>query len=374
MWVMRRGLSGLVMVLVVAGCPYHNPAGVDAAAGSDATDAPIDSPLDPCMLANLDLSAATLAGCATAGTADGTRGIGRFSNPVNVAVSPSGIAYVADFDSSRLRKIDPDGKVTTIVARADFNRPFGIIMTPDGYLYVETDDNDIAAHTADTGLIWKVNPATGDAQIVMQDHRRPRGLALLTDGRIATADYLHHVIEIVDPANGGFVPLAGVLDVYGHNNSTVGSTATFAQPWDLALDGNGDLIVTEYENHVLRKVTLAGEVSDFAGTGVPGHKDGTLAEAQFDEPKGITVDASGALYVTEAGNHDIRKIANGMVTTIAGIPSVDGGYEDSSDPLAARYYGVEGLDVSADGKRLVIADGNNGDGMPFNHVREVTLP
>jgi DNA-binding beta-propeller fold protein YncE len=192
----------------------------------------------------------------------------------------------------------------------------------------------------------------------------------LPDGRIATADYVHHVIEIVDPTTGTATPLAGVRDIYGHNNSPDGTTATFAQPWDLVVDQNGDLIVSEFDNNVLRRVTLAGDVSDFAGTTVPGHMDGDIATAQFFNPKGLAIDASGAIYVSEAGNHMIRKVANAMVTTIAG--TLAGGYHDDSDPLAAAYYGVEGLDVSSDGTRIVVADGNNGDGMPYNHVRVIT--
>jgi sugar lactone lactonase YvrE len=360
------------VAVLLAGCPYHNPAGTDATNGS--ADAAIDSPYDPCTLSDIGLTAATLAGCASAGTMDGVRGVARFANPVNVALSPSGIAYVADFDSSRLRKVDTDGKTTTLVVRPDFNRPFGIVMTPDGYLYVETDDDDLATHSTETGMIWKVNPATGDATIVLRDHQRPRGLALLPNGQLATCDYVHHVVELVDPVSGATTPLAGTLGIYGHVNSPIGANATFAQPWDLVLDHDGDLIVTEFDNNVLRKVTLAGAVTDYAGTGVPGHQDGPLATAQFFQPKGITMDASGALYVTEAGNHDVRKIANGMVTTVAGKLNLEGGYADSDDPMTAQYYGVEGLDISADGKRLVVADGNNGDMMPFNHVREVRLP
>jgi DNA-binding beta-propeller fold protein YncE len=121
-------------------------------------------------------------------------------------------------------------------------------------------------------------------------------------------------------------------------------------------------------------VTPTGDVTDFAGTGVAGHNDGPLATAQFNHPKGIAMSTSGALFITEAGNHDIRKIEGGMVTTLAGVVSVDGGYADGNDPLTAQFQAVEGLDVSADGKRVVIADGNNGDGSAFNRVRVITKP
>jgi DNA-binding beta-propeller fold protein YncE len=330
-------------------------------------------PPPACVLPDLGLAADTLSGCSDPGLEDGVRGLARFSNPVNVALGPSGIAYVVDFDSSRLRKIDPTGKVTTIYADPTFNRPFGIVLAPDGYLYIECDNDDHDGHSDTSGTIWKINPADPtDHTKLIELQARPRGLAVLGDGRIAITDYLTMVVNIIDPTSGIATLLAGSFGIVGHNNGN-GASATFGQPWDLVLDHNGDLIVTEYENHILRKVTLNGDVTVYGGTPtVAGHQDGPLATALFNHPKGMTIDASGAIYITETGNHDVRKIANGMVTTIAG--ALEGGYRDDADPMAAAFYGVEGLDVSPDGKRLVVADGNEGDGSLFNHVRVITLP
>jgi hypothetical protein len=364
----------VVAVGAVWGCAYHNPAAVDANPNIDAAiDAGADGPPPACVLPALGLTADTLSGCSDAGTEDGTRGLARFSNPVNVALGPSGIAYVVDFDSSRLRKIDPTGTVTTIYNDATFNRPFGIVLAPDGYLYIECDNDDQNMHSATSGTIWKINPADpNDHSKIIDQQVRPRGLAVLGDGRIAITDYVNMVVDIIDPVSSTATLLAGAAGIEGHNDAN-GASATFGQPWDLVVDQAGDLIVTEFDNDVLRKVTLNGDVSVYAGTpGVPGHHDGALADALFDQPKGMTIDASGAIYITEAGNHDIRKIANGMVTTLAG--DLVGGYHDDADPMAAAFYGVEGLDISADGTRMVIADGNNGDGTAYNHVRELTLP
>lgn len=353
------------MVASLSGCPRPETAPSDA--GPD--DAGV--PANPCSLAPLELNAATLAGCTKPGIADGVRGTARFSNPVNVAVGPSGLVYVTDFDSNRIRRIDLAGKVTTIVSAVELNRPFGIVLTPEGFLYVQADGNDRLQHSVESGTLWRVTPSTGEMKLILRDHGRPRGLAVLPDGRIATADHMHHVIEVIDPISGTATPLAGIRDVPGHVNSPNGASATFAQPWDLVVGVDGDLIVTEFDNNVLRRVTLTGQVSDFAGSGTPGHQDGPLATALFFQPKGIAIDSRGVIYVTEAGNYDVRKIENGMVTTLAGVPTA-GGYLDDANPLLAKFYGVEGIDVSADGKRLIIADGNNGDGMPFNHIRVVS--
>ena len=65
-------------------------------------------------------------------------------------------------------------------------------------------------------------------------------------------------------------------------------------------------------------VTLAGAVTDYAGTGIAGHTDAALGSAQFFNPKGMAIDAAGVVYITEAGNHDIRKIENNFVSTLAG--------------------------------------------------------
>lgn len=356
----------LALAAVLAGCGSAHPQAGDARP-ADAAGGQVDAPAGPCMLPALALHVATLAGCDTPGVDDGPRGVARFANPVNVALAASGVAYVADFDSSRLRAVDPDGTTRTILARSDLARPFGLALAADGTLYLETDDDDGGNHSPTTGTIWKVDPATGDAHVIARDIGRPRGLAVLPDGRLAMADYDHDVISVLDPATGTVTPIAGQLDTPGHVNAS-GTAARFSQPYDLVALGS-DLIVTDLGNQVLRRVTLTGEVTDFAGTGAPGRHDDAYAAATFDQPKGASIDASGAIYITEAGNHDVRVLANGTVTTLAG--SGEPGWVDGDDAATAQFYGVEGLDVSADGQRVVIADGNNGDGMPYHHVREI---
>ena len=102
----------VVVVTVFAGCAFNNNSnpqadagsGSGSGSGSDLTDG--GTPPVMCTLSDLSLTAATLSGCSDAGTSDGLRGYARFSNPVNVAMGPSGNAYVLDFDSSRIRKVD----------------------------------------------------------------------------------------------------------------------------------------------------------------------------------------------------------------------------------------------------------------------------
>ncbi len=208
-------------------------------------------------------------------------------------------------------------------------------------------------HSFKSGTIWRVNPATGAAAVIARDIGRPRGIDVLPDGRIALTDQVHYVVELLDPQTGQLTLLAGMADMPGHVNGT-GAAAQFAQPWDVVY-WNGDLIISEVDNGDLRRVTLAGVVTDLVPMGT------------FDQPQGLAVDANGVFYVTEYGNtHDVKRVVGSTVSLVAGSTE---GYLDSDTPTAAQFYGVEGLDVTPDGKLLVVADGNHGNGMAFNHLR-----
>lgn len=349
-----------VMLALIAACGAEVPvrdAGVDASGD-----------LPPCTLPALAQTVATLAGCSEPGTTDGPRNTGRFNNPTNAVIAPSGITYITDFDSSRLRAIDMAGTTSTVYQADDFKAPFGIALAPGGKLYVETDDNDLGEHSIETGTLWLVDPAAKTAEMLARNLGRPRGLAVLPDGRIAMADHLHHVVSIFDPVTKLETPLAGALDVPGYANGP-GADARFAQPYDIVLMPDGSLVVADYDNHRLRRVLLDGTVSDFAGSGDIGALNGPVAVATFDAPQALAVLPTGVLFVSDVNRKLIRRIANDTVTTIAG----DGtsGWLDAMEPRNARFYGLEGIDVDA--TRLVIADGNIGDGKPYHHVRVIHL-
>jgi sugar lactone lactonase YvrE len=336
----------------------------------DGSVTPDSSPPVPCSLLALTTKVATLAGCDVSGTADGARGFGHFANPTNTLIGPDGTTYVSDFDNGLLRAVDTAGTTRTIVKKSGFSRPFGMANAPGGKLYVETDDNDMGMRSTSTGTLWLVDPAASTATVLARNLGRPRGLAVLSDGKIAMADYQHNVISIFDPANASVAPtvLAGTVDMAGYVNDT-GAVARFNLPYDIVVLSNGDLAVTDTGNHRIRQVTLAGVVTDFAGSGTVGNDDGAVATATFDAPQGLAISGS-TLYVSDVHRFVIRKIEAGQVTTIAG----DGtqGWLDADDPKTAKFYGIEGLDVDA--TRVVIADGNGGNDMPFNHIRVIHLP
>jgi sugar lactone lactonase YvrE len=311
-----------------------------------------------------------LSGWSDAGYVDGERGVARLANPVNAACGPDGNVYVADFDNGKIRVVDADdGTTSTLIATTGFQRPFGMAFAPDGTLYVSTDRDPQGASGLMAGTIWRIDISARTATPIASRIGRPRGLAVLSDGRLAVADYAHHVIELFDPKSGAMAPLAGAWDMKGSADG-IGATARFAVPYGLAVV-NGALIVADFENHKLRKVALDGTVSAFAGTGVAGFGDGAVASAKFNRPQGLAVAGNGDLYVTDTDNFRVRRVRGGNVETIAG--NGQPGYVDSDDRLASELYGLEGLCVERDGSKVYVADGSRGEDLPYNRVRSIKM-
>lgn len=331
-------------------------------AGPDGgTDVTPDGGIVPCGNGDVPftLGVSTLAGSSVACNADGPRAVAGFSDPVNVAYH-DGTLYVADFDNGRLRAIDIFTRTTsTIIAAPDFKRPFGLAFAADGTFYVSTDNDQAGAHSPTSGTIWKIDLGARTAVVVANAIGRPRGIVALPDGRIAATDYLHHVVEIVDPANGSVTVIAGALDTPGSADGA-GAAARFSAPYGIGMGSDGKLVVADYDNSLLRQVALDGTTTTL-----------TVATGQLDHPQAITIASDGAVYVTDTGNYRVRKISGSLVTTVAGDGQL--GYLDADDPLAARFYGLEGLSLTPDGTMLYVADGNRGENLPYDRIRQIKL-
>jgi sugar lactone lactonase YvrE len=131
----------------------------------------------------------------------------------------------------------------------------------------------------------------------------PRGIAVDTAGNIFVSDSRNNMIRKID-TTGTVTTVAGTT-ADGSANGT-GSAASFSGPHGMTIDAAGNLFVAD-AGGLLRKVTPAGEVSTLAGlVSSPGHVDGAIAEATFQYMQGITIDASGILYVIETDR--VRKI------------------------------------------------------------------
>jgi sugar lactone lactonase YvrE len=355
---MRTHVLCLVVAGALLGCAA-NGGGTDVIPGDDDDgDLPFTN------------GVSTLAGAAEPGYVDGSRRVARFSNPVNVAYR-DGLLYVADFDNGKLRVIDVNTHNTgTVIAQQGFSRPFGMAFASDGTLYVATDRDRSGNHTPMSGTIWRVDVKARTATPIADAIGRARGMAVLPDGRIVFADYLHHVIQIVDPGTGQVTPLAGAWDVKGMVDGP-GATARFSAPYYVIVRNDGRLLVTDFDNNRIRVVSLDGTTETLSGATEAGFADGPMNTARFSRPQAMSVAANGDIYVTDLGNFRIRRITGDRVETVAG--SGKGGWVDHDDPLSAELYGLEGLAVVPDGSMVYFADGSRGEEVPYNRVRQLQL-
>ena len=194
-----------------------------------------------------------------------------------------------------------------------------------------------------------------------------------TDGTGTAAQFINPRGIIYDAFSGNLfvaeasnrvrkVTLAGVVTLFagaangsGGETDGTGTGATLNSPNAITADASGNLYVTESGGNRIRKITAAGVVTTFAGSGTPGHADGTGTNATFSSPNGITIDGSGNLYIVE--NYSIiRKITPaGVVSTFAG--SITGGLNDGTGS-AAQFAGASGITADAAGNLYVSENSN----------------
>jgi DNA-binding beta-propeller fold protein YncE len=254
------------------------------------------------------------------GHADGAGAQASFFDPRGLARDPrNGDIVVADAANALLRRITPQGVVSTLAgaaeqrsgedgpaAQARFAGPDAVAVAPDGTIYIA----DSYANT----------------------------IRVLRDGLVSTL--------------AGSRGQPGFAD--GH-----GGAAQFNHPVGLAVDPrNGDLLIADAYNSTLRRIRGDGSVTTFGGQpGVAEHRDGALAQALFNTPVGIAVAADGTIYVSEYFNHDLRRISpQGRVETLAGSPGEDGDLDGQG--AAARLRKPQQICLDTDGS-ILLAEGGN---------------
>jgi sugar lactone lactonase YvrE len=175
-------------------------------------------------------------------------------------------------------------------------------------------------------------------------------------GNIYVADTENHVIRVIHP-DGEVRIVAGRLGSKGTEDG-IGSAARFDSPRGIATGYNGDLFVADSGNHAIRRIDASGRVTTFAGlAGHSGSTNGSLSEARFTLPSGLTVDMSGSMYVTDTGNHTLRRItADGWVSTFSGKAGVSGSDDGFT---SARFSFPWGIAMLPSGELLVTDQGNH---------------
>jgi sugar lactone lactonase YvrE len=309
----------------------------------------------------------TLTGNGTLGSENGTGAAARFYQPTGVALDASGNIYVADYSNHLIRKITPTGTVTTLAGNgiagyadgtgtaAVFQGPFGVAVDADGNVYVADSFNNRIRKITPAGIVSTLAGSGvagfADGDGIAAKFYSPRGLAVDGSGNIYVADVTNHRIRKISPA-GIVNTLAG--SILGNTDGNV-SDAKFAGPTGVTVDASGNIYVADTGNHRIRKITSAGEVSTVAGS-TSGISEGVGTLARFNGPTGVALDASGNFYVADEVNERIRKITpDGAVSTFAGgyVPGFTNGVGED-----AQFRSPTGIAVDASGN-VYIADRHN---------------
>jgi len=310
-----------------------------------------------------------VAGSDTAGLVNGLGKAARFNHPFGLAVDANGNLYIADVGNNVIRKMNPTGLVTTFAgvggvkgsangldSVATFNKPFGVTADAAGNVYVADAGNNKIRMISTAGMVstFAGTGIAGSSNVADSvSFNSPLGVAVDGSGNVYVADYGNNLIRKVTQA-GSVNTLAGSGAKGAHDG--LDTVASFNLPEALAVDAAGNVYVADNGNDLIRKITPAGQVSTFAGSGQPGKSDGAGGAASFNSPFGIAVDAAGNVYVADSGNNLIRMITpGGVVTTIAGSGSK--GAKDGAG-RAASFNTPSGIAVDKSGN-IYVADENN---------------
>lgn len=267
----------------------------------------------------------------------------------NLGIDSQGNLYVADTLSSVIRKVTPDGTVTTIAGKANalgyedgvgsearFISPVGVGVDASGNIYVADSGNDTIRKIAPSGVVSTLaglSKSSGDADGTGSSARfnSVNGIAVAPNGTIYAADTNNHTIRKIT-ASGVVTTLAGLAKKKGASDG-LGSQARFNQPHGVAVDASGNVWVADRGNHTIRRITPDGFVTTPGGNpGKSGNANGAGSAAQFNEPCSIAVDASGNVFVADTMNQTIRKATLVAAGSLPGLKIVT--------PPGRRYVNV----------------------------------
>jgi uncharacterized protein (TIGR03437 family) len=290
------------------------------------------------------------------------------NEPISVLADSAGNVYIGDYRNHRVRKVTPDGQITTIAGTGEFGDkgdggpatqaeitfPIGLALDAQGNLFIAEDwspseggNNRVRKVNASDG---KISTVAGNGEVgfggdggpaTQARFLFPTGLAVDRQGNLYIADYGNARIRRVNASDGVINTIAGTgTDGYNGDNIPA-NTAQLNGPWGLGLDGAGDLLIADQVNSRLRKITLStGMISTIAGNGNIGYggDNGAPNVATLGIPTNVAVDGQGHLYFADGGNHRVRKIQPATtIRTVATISAASFTPNLAADAIAAAF-------------------------------------
>lgn len=317
-----------------------------------------------------DYSVSTWVGNGTSGNVDGKLTAARLNQPCGMCRDKNGNFYIADCGNNKIRKVDPEGNVTSLGASGQFNQPFNVCVDDSGNLYIADFANNRIRKMTSSGTVTTLagsgTAGYKDGAAASAQFNCPRGVAVDKSGNVYVGDSWNHRIRKIDQA-------AGQVSTYAGGGSSIGvqsvgsfvdgkdTTARFYTPAGLSIDSAGNVYVADAYNHRIRKISTSRDVTSVAGSGSSGQSsggflDGNISSARFNTPTEVYVTPSGILLIGDTFNNRVRMVKNGAVSTIAGTGTA--GYKDGADSVAQFNY-TRGIVSNGNTDSIFVDDYNN---------------
>ena len=307
---------------------------------------------------------------------DGAATRAALAGPRGVAVDVTGNIYIADTLNHRIRKITPDGTITTLAGGntagfsgdggqatfAQLNLPTSVAVDRFGNVYFADTGNHrvrrISAGRITTIAGTGASGFSGDnGAATLARVNAPESVAVDAAGNVYIADTENHRVRRVNP-QGVITTVAGSDPGAGDNGPAL--AARLFQPSGVVTDAAGNVYIADMANHRVRRVTPQGRIETVAGNGAGGYSgDGNLATlAQLNGPNGLALDRAGSLYIADTGNHVVRRVSGGVITTVAGTGEA-GKDGDAGPATTARLFQPSAVVFDRLGNMLIADSANN---------------
>ncbi|HMD69739.1 MAG TPA: hypothetical protein VKF41_00265 [Bryobacteraceae bacterium] len=290
--------------------------------------------------------------------------------PGGVAVDSAGNLYIADSANNRIRKVS-NGVITTVAGNgtqgfsgdnglatsAELNFPAGVAVDSAGNLYIPEPYNN-RIRKVSNGVITSVvgNSLSGDnGPATSAQLSSPNAVAWDSAGNLYIADSG----RIRKVSNGVITTVAGIGTFGFSGDNGPATSAQLNYPGSVAVDPAGNLYIADTGNHRIRKVS-GGVITTVAGNGTMGFSgdNGPATSAHLNYPRGVAVDSAGNLYIADSYNFRVRKVSSGVITTVAGNGAPGFGGGDNGPATSAPLSLPRGIAVDSAGN-LYIAEFNS---------------
>jgi sugar lactone lactonase YvrE len=266
-------------------------------------------------------------------------------------VDAGGNLLVTDYSNGEVRKVDPSGTISTLAA--GIIHPSGIAIGPDGTVYVSSRDR------AGSSSVVKLKSNGGTVPIA-GGLATPGDVAVDVAGNVYVADVGQARVFRIDPA-GTMTTFAGNGQFVFSGDGGPATAASLNEPYGLAIDGVGNVYISEYGHERVRRVDPTGTISTVAGNGTTGFggDGGPATAASLNTPLFVAIDSTGRLYIADSKNSRVRRVdGNGVITTVVGAGTY-GHSGDGGAAIDAHFRSIGGIAFDAS-DNLFLADSSNG--------------